>query len=40
MTSLPIVNLEEARPARRPRLPRWLKRPLPKPGMAYTSGVI
>lgn len=40
MTSLPIVSLDEARPARRPRLPRWLKRPLPKPGMAYTSSVI
>ena len=41
MTSLPIINIEETKPApRRPRLPRWLKRPLPKPGMAYTSGVI
>ena len=27
-------------PAPRRRLPKWLKRPLPEPGMAYTSGVI
>lgn len=40
MTSLPIINIEETRPAPRPRLPRWLKRPLPKPGMGYTSSVI
>lgn len=38
MTSLPI--LDQTEPVRRPRLPRWLKRPLPKPGMAYTSSVI
>ena len=22
------------------RLPKWLKRPMPEPGMAYTSGTI
>jgi lipoyl synthase len=34
-----IIELEtEPRPRR--RLPRWLKRPLPQPGMAFTSGVI
>lgn len=50
MTSLPILQLPAtdscsttdadlpARPLR--RLPRWLKRPLPQPGMAYTSDVI
>ncbi len=27
-------------PAPRRRLPKWLKRPLPQPGMAYTSSVI
>ena len=27
-------------PRERRRLPRWLKRPLPKPGMFYTSRVI
>ncbi len=39
MTSLPII---EAPPIERPkrRLPRWLKRPLPQPGMAYTDAVI
>jgi lipoic acid synthetase len=41
MTSLPIIDVEETKPPqRRPRLPRWLKRPWPKPGMAYTSSVI
>lgn len=25
---------------KRPRLPKWLKRPLPQPGMAYTDSVI
>jgi len=32
--------LEETPPAPRRRLPKWLKRPLPEPGMAYTSNVI
>jgi lipoic acid synthetase len=34
--SLEVIELQ---PPRR-RLPRWLKRPLPQPGMAFTSGVI
>ena len=49
MTSLPIITLQNSEelpvltpeisaPAR--RLPRWLKRPLPQPGMAFTSDVI
>ena len=39
MTLLPIIDSEPApRPKR--RLPKWLKRPLPQPGMAYTSSVI
>ncbi|MCP4170681.1 MAG: lipoyl synthase [Fuerstiella sp.] len=38
MTSLPIINLSPEPPRR--RLPRWLKRPLPQPGMAYTDDVI
>jgi lipoic acid synthetase len=33
-----ITDVPKPRPQR--RLPRWLKRPLPQPGMAYTSGVI
>ncbi len=32
--------LTDQPPAPRRRLPKWLKRPLPEPGMAYTSGVI
>ena len=32
--------LSEIPPAPRRRLPKWLKRPLPEPGMAYTSNVI
>jgi lipoyl synthase len=36
MTTLEIIEP----PAPRRRLPRWLKRPLPQPGMAYTSSVI
>ena len=32
------VNIIDGGPVR--RLPRWLKRPLPQPGMAYTSDVI
>jgi lipoic acid synthetase len=44
MTSLPIITLEnsespEGNVAVR-RLPRWLKRPLPQAGMAFTSDVI
>lgn len=38
MLTLDVIQ-PEPEPVRR-RLPRWLKRPLPKPGMAYTSGVI
>ena len=33
-----ITDVPKPRPQR--RLPRWLKRPMPQPGMAYTSGVI
>jgi len=37
--SLEIIERpSDSRPRR--RLPRWLKRPLPQPGMAFTSGVI
>lgn len=42
MSTLEIIDLDsipQPTPPRR-RLPRWLKRPLPQPGMAYTSGVI
>jgi lipoic acid synthetase len=44
MTSLPIIN-QPTNDAPAPelavrRLPRWLKRPLPQAGMAYTSDVI
>ena len=38
MTNLPIIELPEKRPQR--RLPKWLKRPLPQAGMAYTDDVI
>ena len=41
MNDLPIIEApqsEASRPKR--RLPRWLKRPLPQPGMAYTDDVI
>lgn len=38
MTALPIINQPAERPKR--RLPKWLKRPLPQPGMAYTDEVI
>ncbi|MFN8709309.1 MAG: lipoyl synthase [Planctomyces sp.] len=44
MTSLPIIDLSsssqttEEAPQR--RLPRWLKRPMPQPGMAFTNEVI
>lgn len=38
MTSLPIIDLTAEPPKR--RLPKWLKRPLPQPGMAYTDDVI
>lgn len=44
MTSLPILNQPTtdvpANDGPHRRLPRWLKRPLPQPGMAYTSDVI
>ncbi len=45
MTSLPIIEQPVENPfpaAENPqrRLPRWLKRPLPQAGMAYTSDVI
>ncbi len=42
LLSLPVVS--DPPPSEAPvevrRLPRWLKRPLPKPGMFYTSSVI
>ncbi len=38
MTNLPIIELSTDSPKR--RLPKWLKRPLPQPGMAYTDDVI
>ncbi|MEZ6122291.1 MAG: lipoyl synthase [Planctomycetaceae bacterium] len=38
MTSLPFIEISPETPQR--RLPRWLKRPLPQAGMAYTSDVI
>ena len=38
MTALPIINQPAERPKR--RLPKWLKRPLPQAGMAYTDDVI
>ncbi|MDA1016683.1 MAG: lipoyl synthase [Planctomycetota bacterium] len=37
MLSLDVVT---DAPTKRPRLPKWLKRPLPQPGMAYTDSVI
>ena len=50
MTALPILTLTSPDVAADPtapaaevavrRLPRWLKRPLPQPGMAWTSGII
>ncbi len=42
MIALEIFPAESTSPAPtvRRRLPMWLKRPLPQPGMAYTSGVI
>ena len=39
MTSLPILGQTPTESPRR-RLPRWLKRPLPQAGMAYTNDVI
>ncbi|MBT4864610.1 MAG: lipoyl synthase [Planctomycetaceae bacterium] len=33
-----LTDVPKSRPQR--RLPRWLKRPMPQPGMAYTGGVI
>jgi lipoyl synthase len=38
MSALEILHDVPTPPKR--RLPRWLKRPLPAPGMAFTSGVI
>ncbi len=38
MTTLEILT--DVPPTPRRRLPKWLKRPLPEPGMAYTSHVI
>ena len=38
MTNLPIIELSTEPPKR--RLPKWLKRPLPQPGMAFTDDVI
>jgi len=38
MTNLPIIELSTDPPKR--RLPKWLKRPLPHAGMAYTDDVI
>ncbi|WP_390881371.1 lipoyl synthase [Thalassoroseus pseudoceratinae] len=34
----PAIDSASEKPRR--RLPKWLKRPLPEPGMAYTSGTI
>lgn len=38
MSTLNIIT--DPAPAPRQRLPKWLKRPMPKPGMAFTSNVI
>lgn len=38
MTTLNILT--DTQPSPRQRLPKWLKRPLPKPGMSFTSNVI
>ncbi|WP_298865510.1 lipoyl synthase [uncultured Gimesia sp.] len=38
MSTLNILS--DPQPAHRQRLPKWLKRPLPKPGMSFTSNVI
>jgi lipoyl synthase len=38
MTNLPIIELSTEPPRR--RLPKWLKRPLPQAGMAFTDDVI
>lgn len=41
MSILPIIEVPDETPQRpQRRLPKWLKRPLPKPGMAYTDDVI
>ena len=42
MLDLDILSPELAAPpvTVKRRLPRWLKRPMPQPGMAYTSSVI
>ncbi|MFQ5734901.1 MAG: lipoyl synthase [Planctomycetaceae bacterium] len=39
MHTLDVIDLETP-PRRRPRLPRWLKRPMPRAGMAFTGNVI
>lgn len=39
MSPLEIIELDSPPPPRR-RLPKWLKRPMPEPGMAYTGNVI
>lgn len=39
MSLLEIIDAPTPEPPRR-RLPRWLKRPLPQPGMQYTDSVI
>ncbi|HAW30610.1 MAG TPA: lipoyl synthase, partial [Planctomycetaceae bacterium] len=38
MSTLNILT--DTTPEPRQRLPKWLKRPLPEPGMAFTSNVI
>jgi len=39
MITLDVIESSASPPARR-RLPKWLKRPMPQPGMQYTSNVI
>ncbi|MBM80029.1 MAG: lipoyl synthase [Planctomycetaceae bacterium] len=36
----PTSSVPESPPRKRRRLPKWLKRPMPQPGMQYTSNVI
>jgi lipoyl synthase len=38
MLELPVISSPEVEP--RGRLPRWLKRPMPQPGMQFTTDVI
>lgn len=41
MQALPLLNILPDSPARESRrLPAWLRRPMPSPGMAYTTGTI